>query len=934
MRVTAAPTFAESQSYGYTPEGLAESLRAATEEGIPANTERWQRFRGHHGPFELQILQPPFGNKFAHASDTAALAKLIEEADRTKPPGVFHLINNIKPAVATRAAVGRWHPQTGKGAGTSDADIASRCAAYVDIDALDGTGGHRPTGTAATDEQVARAVAVAERVHRRLSDALDGDEPIGIGFSGNGAAVMLALDHLEETDELKAKIKELLAVLQALFGDAHAEIDAAPIDARRLCPAWGSMKRKGAPDIPAFPHRRTGFICAEQVRRLSMSDLVDLVWTLRQDLSEEQAARVDKAMGVKQSAPKAKSTAAPRDSRSTDSVFAQANACDVSEVLRRLGKLDGDQPTCPGCGLSDGTTVAIVGNGLKCLHGRCSSKGVSGFFTPVDLVAEANGCSPIEAVRWLGEAFGFEVAPARNDSENRPEIIVSVELAEMVDLAERAIAADPDVYQRGGRLVRVVLTDSPLRKLRMQEPAPRIDTLPRASLRERLASCAKFVSIEKKKDGTAERRHVLPPPTVVETLDARGTWGPVRHLEAVVDSPILRPDGTILDAPGYDQSTGLLYRPNASFLQVPRHPTKGDALKAKEDLFEAVVDFDFAGDLHKAAWFAALLTPLARFAYDGPTPLTLIDSNLRGVGKGLMVDTIAITATGRCAPVTPLPVDDAEMAKTISSVLLAGIPIVSFDNVGTDLGGPALDLLLTSRTYSARILGKSEMTGELPVYTLLIATGNNVMVRADTGRRTLRVRLESKYERPEDRQGFKHPDLRAWLLAERPRLVRAALTILRAYCLAGRPADGLRAWGSFEQWSALVRGAVTWVGCKDPGETRLELAEEADTEAHGLRRLLEALDLANLARGFTTSQALHRAYGDALDPVANALREAIEDLCPTQPGRTPSSKSLGRRLLHLRRRVIRGRMLDRFGETRDGAAQWRVQATEQSTEVE
>jgi hypothetical protein len=510
-----------------------------------------------------------------------------------------------------------------------------------------------------------------------------------------------------------------------------------------------------------------------------------------------------------------------------------------------------------------------------------------------------------------GAAPPSSAAPAE-----RPEIRISTEITEVADEAIAALAADENVYQRGGRLSRVVVTDSPLRRLKMQEPAPRIEVLPHASLVELLAARAVWLRHDKRSD---EWVRTFPPDVVVKAVEARGRWEGVRHLEAIVDSPVLRPDGSVLDIPGYDATTGLLYRPNAAFLAVAERPSLEDAQRARDELYEVVADFQFAGHAHRAAWLAALLTHFARYAYSGPTPLFLGDSNVRGAGKGLLVDTIAITATGRCAPVTPLPPDDAEMSKTISSVLLAGLPMLVFDNVGADLGSPALDLLLTSRTYSARVLGKSEMSGELPAYTLLFATGNNVQIKADTARRILWMRLESTHERPEDRRDFRHPDLRAWLAHERPRLVCAALTILRAYCVAGRPRLELRPWGSFEAWSDLVRGAVAWLGEPDPGDTRIELAEEADTEAHGLLRLVESLEVANLGDGFTASAVIQRAYsfdgGGRQDPISSALREAVEELCPTNGARQPSSKSLGRRLRHLRRRIVAGRMLDTKGES-------------------
>ena len=52
------------------------------------------------------------------------------------------------------------------------------------------------------------------------------------------------------------------------------------------------------------------------------------------------------------------------------------------------------------------------------------------------------------------------------------------------------------------------------------------------------------------------------------------------RLEAVVESPILRADGTVLQAPGYDPLTGIVFRPQVSFPRVPEHPTKADVTRA------------------------------------------------------------------------------------------------------------------------------------------------------------------------------------------------------------------------------------------------------------------------------------------------------------------------------------------------------------------
>src|SRR5262245_58329562 len=164
--------------------------------------------------------------------------------------------------------------------------------------------------------------------------------------------------------------------------------------------------------------------------------------------------------------------------------------------------------------------------------------------------------------------------------------------------------------------------------------------------------------------------------------------------------------------------------------------------------------------------------------------------------------------TGRALPRTTADGDNSEWKKRITAILTSAEPMVLIDNVAGSLGCPALDALFTSRTWKERVLGVTKMTAELPCSTIWICTGNNLQFEADTARRTLHIKLTSNEEHPENRSGFKHPDLLAWVKHNRPRLATACVTILRAWHLAGRPDQKLKPWGSFESWSDIVRNAV------------------------------------------------------------------------------------------------------------------------------
>ena len=143
--------------------------------------------------------------------------------------------------------------------------------------------------------------------------------------------------------------------------------------------------------------------------------------------------------------------------------------------------------------------------------------------------------------------------------------------------------------------------------------------------------------------------------------------------------------------------------------------------------------------------------------------------------------------------------DDDEIRKTITAVALEALPVVLFDNVAGRLGCASFDAALTATSWTDRILGQSKTTGTLPLTTVWVATGNNVVLDGDTARRTQLVKLESPLENPEERTGFTHPDLLAWVRDERRRLAVAGLTVLRGFIAAGRPDQKLPPWGTMRR---------------------------------------------------------------------------------------------------------------------------------------
>ncbi|MGA2060002.1 MAG: primase-helicase zinc-binding domain-containing protein [Thermoguttaceae bacterium] len=521
--------------------------------------------------------------------------------------------------------------------------------------------------------------------------------------------------------------------------------------------------------------------------------------------------------------------------------------------------------------------------------------------------------APVVTAEQIAE---WSTDKSTKDKSGTPTIVIGTDEKRVVDQAIAAMATHDGIYQRGGGLVHIVTDLQPPRGIARPKNAPRISNMPLPRLREILAESATWQKIT---DDGPENIH--PPEWATKEVAARGQWAGIRRLENIVESPVLRADGSVLQTAGYDPLTGLILSSDVSFPPITDKPSKADAEQARDLLLELVSDFPFKDDIHSAAWLATVFTPFARYAIDGPAPLFFIDANVRGCGKSLLADATGIIATGRPMPRMTVPRDDEEIRKRITAVAISGEQIILLDNVSGNFGSQSLDAALTARTWSDRILGSSEMASNLPLYVTWFATGNNVQLQADTARRVCHIRLESPEENPEEREGFAHADLLAYVRAERPSLAAAAVTILAAYWQADRPDMKGKPWGSYESWSALVRSAVVWVGLPDPGETRMELRTQSDREAVALNQLLTGWsEIDPAGRGLTVVQAL-RIINDFPSDY-ELLRSALWELCPPKDGKTLNPRSIGMKLHHLRHRVMGGRCFDRRDS--DRGAVWMV----------
>lgn len=408
-----------------------------------------------------------------------------------------------------------------------------------------------------------------------------------------------------------------------------------------------------------------------------------------------------------------------------------------------------------------------------------------------------------------------------------------------VDRAEALLidrAAELRIYQRAGEVVRIIALDTAEERGPVRKQAGTIQLVPVSAinLTESLDKLATWERVRETEKGPVSRRVDCPARIAMAYLARVGSWR-LPELTGVVAAPIMRPDGTIVSTPGYDSATGLFLSGNG-WPQIPDAPTGGDVHRAVAALRAPFAEFPFVAPEDYAVLLAAILTALQRRLLES-APLFGFTAPVMRSGKSLLSEAVAIIATGAPAPAMAVSGDREEIRKGVASILREGHAVINLDNIEHPLGSPDLARAITQPEYADRLLGESRLL-RLPTNTMWMATGNNLAFRGDLAVRALLCRLDARVERPEERQ-FSIADLKAHIARHRPALVAAALTILRAYHVAGRPDQHLPAWGGFDAWSGLVRSALVWAGGADCCKTRVHIIED-DPDREQTATLLRA----------------------------------------------------------------------------------------------
>ena len=395
-----------------------------------------------------------------------------------------------------------------------------------------------------------------------------------------------------------------------------------------------------------------------------------------------------------------------------------------------------------------------------------------------------------------------------------------------------------------------------------------------------------------------------PPLKVAETiLSRRGEWK-FQRVAGCVTAPMLRPDGTLLEASGYDSATELFHVRDLELKMpaIPPAPTLADAKVALVRLNALLVGFTFVSEVDRAVALSALMTPVLRGAMTA-APMHLIRAHSSGTGKSFLIDVATTIAAGLPWPATSIGTNPEELEKRLGALMLDGASGVNLDNVNGRIGGDTLCQVTERAVISIRVLGMSK-SPRVECRATIFCNGNNTTVVADMARRTVICNLDALAEDPE-RRTFDFDPL-AEVIKNRGLYVAAVLTIAMAYRAAGTP-KVCPPIGSYADWTKGVRAPLIWLGMADPVASQ-EAAKAEDPARSAIRELIAHWEITLNAGQFYTASEVEVAARPPVGDLTAPFHEFLLRQCGV--GTIVSTVRLGNLLSRNHGQIFDGRRLE------------------------
>lgn len=191
--------------------------------------------------FEVRVIHKNKRVSSGYFTSADTLLSALNRIDLTGS-NVYFTLNRVNPVCYDRVQRDSFEQNVTT---TSDNDIVGYQWLMVDLDPK------RPAGTSSSDEEIAKAKDLGNRVFQFMRD-IGFEKPL-FAMSGNGVHLLYKV-RLANTQDNKKLIERCLKTLALLFSDDDVDVDTSTYNPARVCKLYGTVAQKGS-SSKSRPHR-------------------------------------------------------------------------------------------------------------------------------------------------------------------------------------------------------------------------------------------------------------------------------------------------------------------------------------------------------------------------------------------------------------------------------------------------------------------------------------------------------------------------------------------------------------------------------------------------------------------------------------------------------------------------------------------------------